>query len=262
MGAIWEAQGVAGHKVYSTAEGKFSFVVVLFDTIRNRPLAVIDGAALTRFRTAAITALVASKAASPEPRKLALLGAGEQGRAQVEALCDVFSLTTIHIVDPKPQRAWCERLAHDGCVAVAQVSAADAVHDADIVVTATRSALPVLEGDWLKPGCFESAVGTSSATGRELDDRTMRRARRVIVEWRPQSLREAGEIVLWKDDRDLDKVVDLPQLYRGEIPWRSDADAITVFKTVGIGLSDVAVGHAVLARLGARPGGPAQESGA
>jgi ornithine cyclodeaminase len=254
MGGLWRARGVAGQKVYTTAGGRFSFVVVLFDTHANRPLAVLDGGALTRWRTAAMTALVAHKAARPGARKLALFGAGEQGRAQAEALCAALPLKRIDVVDPVlPQRAWCERLAAAHGVEVRVAEAREAVRDADLVVTATRSATPVFDGAWLPRGCFVSAMGTSTAKGRELDDDTMSRAAQVLVEWQPQSLREAGELVLWDRGRDLGKVADLPQLYRAERPWRGHDDDIVVFKTVGVGLCDVAAAQLVLSRLGDQP---------
>ncbi|HTH09078.1 MAG TPA: ornithine cyclodeaminase family protein, partial [Acidovorax sp.] len=86
MGAVWAERGVAGVKVYPTVRGQFSFSILLFDLATNQPLAVLDGNEITRLRTAAITALVASKAGPLRPRKLAVFGAGLQGRAQAEAL--------------------------------------------------------------------------------------------------------------------------------------------------------------------------------
>jgi ornithine cyclodeaminase len=255
MGGLWRARGVAGQKVYTTAGGRFSFVVVLFDTRNNRPLAVVDGGALTRWRTSAITALVACKAARPGARRLALIGAGEQGRAQAEALCEALPLTHVDVVDPNVPAAWCEHLAAARGVDVRSAEARDAVSRADIVVTATRSTTPVFDGAWLQPGCFVSAVGTSAPKGRELDDVALSRAARVIVEWKPQSQREAGELVLWDRGRDLGKVVDLPQLYRGQQPWRAGGEEIVVFKTVGVGLSDVAAAELVVRRLATKTGG-------
>ena len=91
-------------------------------------------------------------------------------------------------------------------------------------------------------------MGTSAPKGRELDDTTMERAARIIVEWKPQSLAEAGEIVLWPGRGDTRKVVDLPELFRGGRPWRGDSQAVTVFKSVGVGLSDVATAHLAVKR--------------
>lgn len=240
MGALWTAQGVGGVKVYPTVGGQFSFAVLLFDLRSNTPLAMLDANALTRFRTASITTLVASKVARPDARKLALFGAGLQGRAQAECLIEAFRFSEIAVVDPQADLAWCAQLQQRSGAEIIRCEAKAALAGAHIVVTATRSSQPVFDGAWLQPGTFVSAIGTSSPTVRELDDATMARAERVIVEWRPQSLLEAGEIVQWQSGRDLDKCVDLPQLYRQPSAWRARPEAITVFKSVGVGLADVA----------------------
>jgi ornithine cyclodeaminase len=241
MGALWGARKVGGIKVYPTVQGQFSFLITLFDLENNQPLAVFDGAEITKFRTAALTALVAARAALPAPRKLALFGAGFQGRAQVRALCHVYDFAQIAVVDPVVDSAWCQQLAQETGSRVEVCSAQEAVEDADIVVTATRSAQPVFDGQWLKPGAFVSAIGTSAPKGRELDDTTLSRASRIIVEWKPQSLQEAGELVLWNGSpSEREKVVDLAELYAQPQPWRARAEDIIVCKAVGVGLSDVA----------------------
>jgi len=244
MGAIWGARGVAGVKVYPTVAGQFGFAVLLFDLETNVPLALLDGQELTRLRTAAMSLLVASRVLGPAlgrpARKLALFGAGLQGRSQALALLEQFRFAEIHVVDPAADPAWCEQLGHASGARVTIATPEQAVREADIVVTATRSPTPVFDGQWLAPGAFVCAMGTSTPKVRELDDRTMQRAGRVIVEWLPQSLVEAGEVVLWKEGRDIDRVVDLPRLFLGDAPWRAEPPAITVFKSVGVGLSDVA----------------------
>lgn len=249
MGAVWADRGVGGVKVYPTVRGQFSFSILLFDLASNRPLALLDGNELTRLRTAAITTLVASKAAAQRPRKLALFGTGLQGRAQADALCGWFGFEEIALVDPAGDTAWGQALAvRTGC-RVAFTTAEAAVRGADIVVTATRSSTPVFDGAWLAPGAFVSAIGTSTPKGRELDDATMDRAGRIIVEWKPQSLEEAGEVVLWPGRSANSPFIDLPQLYAGEAPWRPAGPAITLFKSVGIGLADVAVAQLAVSRI-------------
>lgn len=239
MGAIWHTQGVAGMKVYTTLNGAFCFCIVLFDTATNQVLAVMDGQELTRFRTAAITTLVASNALPHPPRRLALIGAGVQGRAQLECLCEAFKFESISIVDPMADRGWCSAVTARWKTAVCIVGPEEAVHDADIVVTATRSAQPVFDGAWLKPGVLVAAMGTSTPKSRELDDVTLQRADRIYVEWRPQGIQEAGEIALWQEGRDLNKVHDLVQMLSEGA--QSGPGDITVFKSVGVGLADVAV---------------------
>lgn len=244
MGAVWSAKKVAGLKVYPTVNGQFSFLITLFDLDSNRPMAVLDGAELTKFRTAGITALVARRAARKDASKLALIGAGFQGRAQAVSLSHFFALQEIAVVDPMADANACAQLQQQTGVPVRACSAEEAVRGADMVVTATRASTPVFDGRWLKPGAFVSAMGISAPKGRELDDATLTRADRIIVEWKPQSLREAGELVLWNGDAaQRDKIADIPTLCASEQPWRLRDDDIIVCKSVGVGLSDVACAY-------------------
>ena len=249
MGAVWATEAVAGVKVYPTVAGQFSFAIVLFDLATNSAIAILDGNEIPRLRTAAMTAFVASRTAPLASRKLALFGAGLQGRAQAQALCEVFDFEEVCIVDPMADPEWCTQFQEAIRGKVRIVAPEEAVRGADIVVTATRSPQPVFDGDWLSPGTFVAAMGTSAPKGRELDDATMDRAARIIVEWKPQSLAEAGEIALWEGRHGTTKFTDLPELIRSERPWQAQAHDITVFKSVGVGLSDVATAHLAVKRL-------------
>lgn len=248
MGGIWQSRRVAGIKFYPTVSGQFSFLISLFDTAENKPMAILQANEITRLRTAALTTLVASRSAKPDAKKLALIGAGIQGSATAEALSTYFSFSEICVADPGIQPFSLSQLATRVKAPIQLCTPEKAVRDADIVVTASRSKTPVFEGAWLKVGCFVAAIGTSTPDGRELDDETMRRAGRVIVEWKPQSMVEAGEIVLGKAEGSLsnDKIIDLAETYRGEKAWRSNSDEIVVFKSVGIGLADVATAWLVV----------------
>ena len=242
MGGIWQSRHVAGIKAYPTVHGQFSFLISLFDTTENKPLAVLQANEITRLRTAALATLVASRSANPGAKKLALIGAGVQGGAIAEALGDCFGFGQICVADPALNGFAVSQLASRLKTHVQVCTPEEAIREADIVVTASRSKTPVFDGSWLKPGCFVAAIGTSLPDGRELDDETMRRAGRVIVEWKPQSTVEAGEIVLSLAQGSLhpEKIVDLAQIYRGDHKWRANASEIVVFKSVGIGLVDVA----------------------
>ena len=249
MGAVWSTEAVAGVKVYPTVAGQFSFAIVLFDLATNSAIAILDGNEITRLRTAAMTAFVASRVAPLRARKLALFGAGLQGRSQAQALCELFDFEEVCIVDPMADPEWCAQF-QAGIRANVRVAAPEqAVRGADIVVTATRSQQPVFDGAWLSPGAFVAAMGTSAPKGRELDDTTMERAARIIVEWKPQSLAEAGEIALWEGRHGCNKFADLTELIRADLPWRADPSDVTVFKSVGVGLSDIATAHLAVKRL-------------
>jgi ornithine cyclodeaminase len=113
---------------------------------------------------------------------------------------------------------------------------------AGIVVTATRSATPLFEGAWVEPGAFVSAVGSSRPDTRELDDALLQRSARVIVEWREQTLREAGDLLLASSAvRERLDIVELGDVLAGKARARRSADEIVIFKSVGVGLEDVSV---------------------
>ncbi len=248
MGGLWAAKNVAATKSYPTVNGQFSFLINLFDTVANTPLAVMAAQEITRFRTSSQTAMVASHVCAQHVRKVALFGAGLQGRAQVEALSHRVRFDELAIVDPGINVIPALSLA---CPAKVQwMSAEQAVRDADVVITATRSQQPVFDGAWLSDAAYVVAIGISSALGRELDSRTFDRAQRVIVEWMPQSMQEAGDVLAWLKDSPagLSKIVDLPQLYAKDWP---KTQGIQVFKSVGTGLADTACAWLVWQRLSA-----------
>jgi ornithine cyclodeaminase len=246
MGGLWAARHVAGTKSYPTVQGQFSFLISVFDTLANQPLAVMAAQEITRFRTASQTAMVAARCLPAVVRKVALLGAGLQGRAQVEALSHRVSFDELAIVDPQLGDLPAMNLACAPTIRL--MSAREAVNDADVVITATRSQQPVFEGAWLKDDAFVAAIGISSAGGRELDSHTFDRASRVIVEWLPQSLREAGDVIAWLEGAPAQKssIIDLPQLYAQQWP---PVKGLQIFKSVGTGLADTACAWLALQRL-------------
>ena len=239
MGGIWLDAGLAAVKTYGTVQGQFDFLCNLFDARSGAPLAVLQANELTRVRTPALSTLAALQLA-PAPRRLALFGAGVQGRAHLDALLEACPFEEVAVVDPNDVSDWCRSASARWGRPVRQFDADPAVERSDVVVTTTRSKKPVFDGRRLQPGASVIAVGTSLPTGTELDDTTLSRAARVIVEWKPQSLVEAGEVVIGQRNGALDagRIVDLVEL--AEQPWRTAPDDIVVFKTVGVGLTDLA----------------------
>jgi ornithine cyclodeaminase len=246
MGGLWAAKNVAATKSYPTVNGQFSFLINLFDTAANVPLAVMAAQEITRFRTSSQTAMVAARVCGKQVRKVALFGAGLQGRAQVEALSHRIAFDELAIVDPSVNKMPALNLVCDAKVQL--MSAEQAVRDADIVITATRSQQAVFNGAWLSDHAFVAAIGISSAAGRELDSKTFDHAERVIVEWMPQSMQEAGDVIAWLKDSPSgqDKIVDLPQLYAKDWP---KTQGIQIFKSVGTGLADTACAWLAWQRL-------------
>lgn len=201
--------------------------IMLFDTQRGRPLAVMDGRLVTEMRTAAVSAAVTNRLASPDSRKLALLGSGVQAKAHLEALRELFSFEEVHV--------WSRTLSHAQRFADAHSAKAveleEAVRDADVVVTATSSLDPVLKGRWLKPGTHVNAVGAARPTWRELDDEAMHHC--LIVDSREAVLKESGDVILSKAPI----FAEAGEILSGKKTVPSSQT--TVFKSVGIATEDV-----------------------
>ncbi|MCX5516798.1 ornithine cyclodeaminase [Kaistia algarum] len=242
LGAVIPDLGVTGAKVYTTIEGRFSFVIVLFSTESGLPLASIEANAITRLRTPACSVLAARHLARPDSRRLAIFGTGTQGRAHAVQFAAAYPIGEILLVSSRPDPATATAIAEQSGVATRLVSTEEAIETADIVVTATRSRTALFGGGMLRPGSFVAAVGSSLPTTRELDDAALARCAIVAVEWKVQSLREAGDLVL-ADPAILpaDRIVELGELVAGFVPGRTSREAITLYKSVGVGLEDIAL---------------------
>lgn len=251
MGAVWQSRQVAAYKTYTSVAGQFNFLLNLFD-LATGVHHVMPGNEITRARTAAMTTWAAREITPPQPQKLALFGLGIQGRTHLEALQETLQFREIAVVDTTDVSAACRLLSAQLGIPVHQSTPEQAVVGADLVVTITRSKTPVFDGAWLKPGATVCAAGTSLPGGSELDATTRQRCSQAIVEWKPQSLVEAGEIVMGLADGSLhaSRIRDLPDILGSRTPWRRDPQEIIVFKAVGVGLSDLVAASLAVQHLG------------
>jgi ornithine cyclodeaminase len=242
MGAVLPDQGFAGAKVYTTIQGRFDFVILLFSAEDGRPLASLEANAITRLRTAACSVIAARHLARPGSRRLAVFGAGVQGQAHALQFALAFGLDEIRLVDPFAPADVAARLQRQCGVPVRMTQAAAALDQADIVVTASRATEPLFAGVALSPGSFVAAIGSSLPTTRELDDTALRRASRIVLDWSPQTLREAGDLMQAASGcLTPDKMADLADVVSGRSPGRRNDEEITIYKAVGVGLQDVAL---------------------
>lgn len=253
MGAILAADGdlpaVLGTKVYSARNGKYNFLVSLFSADTGAALATLQANEFTRLRTAAATAVAADLLALPEARTLAVFGAGIQGRAHAQALARVRRFERVLVCARSGGEAFASDIEAQLGLPAQVVDAATAAAEADVIATATRSATPLFDGGLVKPGAFIAAVGSSTKAARELDDALLGRAALVVVEWLAAAQQEAGDIVLAAPG-----VIAPGRLVElGELIVQPRARApqdIVVYKSVGIGLEDVALARLVAHRLG------------
>lgn len=250
MGGIYGGQAVMGAKVYPTVAGQFDFVIPLFSSTTGKLLRIVQGNQLTRLRTAAVTRVVADAVTQPGRRRLAIFGSGVQAQAHAEAFCKDGFASEVRVCALSEPEAFADGIQRRYGVAVHAVDAVQAASWADVVITATRSAEPLFEGTDLQPGTFVAAIGSSKPGAREIDDCTLARASRVIVESTEQAMSEAGELVMAGDAQALRaKLVELGPLLafrRGALAAAAD---LTVYKSVGIGLEDVALAQYVHQKL-------------
>ena len=237
---------MTGAKVYTTINGQFNFVILLFSTQTGAPLATMEANAITRLRTAATTVLAAEYLAPAQAKRLFLCGAGVQGLAHAQQMVRRFGLESIQVFDPYASADLAERLTQLTGASVQRVDNTDGVAEADIIVTASRSKEPLFAGERIKPGAFVAAIGSSLPHTRELDDAALARASVVAVEWRKQALQEAGDLVLASPGLNVaQKVVELGELVSGQLPAQrpqaAAAQNITLYKAVGVGLEDIAL---------------------
>jgi ornithine cyclodeaminase/alanine dehydrogenase-like protein (mu-crystallin family) len=204
-------------------------VIALFKPETGEPLAIMDGRLITEMRTAAASAVATKHLARANASVLGMLGSGVQAGSHLEALRRVRRFSDVRVWSPRNANAFAER--HN---VTAARSAEDAVRGADVVVVAVSSTTPVLEGRWLSPGTHVNAIGATRPDWRELDDDLVTRAR-VFVDSREAATKESGDVIAARE-----VVGEIGEVISGKRPGRATAAEITVFKSVGVAVEDVA----------------------
>jgi ornithine cyclodeaminase/alanine dehydrogenase-like protein (mu-crystallin family) len=246
MAAADPELGVAGLKSYAWLEPAGApFVLVLFSLERAVVEAVVEADVLGRLRTAAASAVAATRLARRDPRTLGVFGTGRQAAAHVVALREALpslQRVVVHGRDEARLDAFCG--AH-GCEPAEEPRDVGAC---DVVVTATTARDPVLRGEWLVPGALVLGVGANESAARELDNVVLERATFVCTDSREQAKGEAGDLVepVARGVLDWLEVHELRDVVRGEVAGRVSDDDLVVFKSNGIAAWDVAAAAAVV----------------
>lgn len=256
----WEARGYIGMKMVNVFPQNaehglpaISGVYLLCEGEHGQPLACIDGSELTRRRTAAASALAARELSRENAETLLIVGTGKLAPMLIEAHGAVRPIRRVRIWGRNPAKA--TRLAAEyaerfDCAAVEDLERA--VQEADIVSCATLSREPLIHGEWLRPGTHLDLVGAFRPSMRESDGDCLRRGE-VFVDTYAGARGEAGDIHHAIDEGAFrfDEIrAELAELLRGEHAGRSSDEAITVFKSVGASLEDLAAAIEVWERLG------------
>ncbi len=227
--------------------------VLLFETEHGSPVAVVDASSITAIRTAATSGVATRLLAREDAATLAILGSGVQARVHLDAMVAVRPIREARVYSRNAaRREDCAREASAalGIPVTAVGSARLAVEGADIICTTTSSKDPVLMGDWLEPGCHVNAVGSSVRHARELDTAAVLKSR-LFVDRVESTVNEAGDFLFPKEEGALDEshiVGEIGDVLLGKLAGRQSRDAITLFKSLGLAVEDLAAAHFVYSR--------------
>jgi alanine dehydrogenase len=221
------------------------FHVLLYSAADGKMLAMIESDNLGRMRTGAASGLATKLLSNSEAQTLGVIGAGRQAFTQVAAVCAVRPITAISVFTrtPEHREAFARTIERELHIPAAPAQSGEAaVGDADVVVTITNSAEPVLRANWLKSGVHVNAAGANSAARREVDAETVLRATVRATDQVAQAKEEAGEYrdlvsagrLHWPD------IVELGSLVTGKVSGRHGPADMTLFKSLGIALEDIA----------------------
>lgn len=251
IGEFRSFKGLLGLKSYSVTRHGAIFHITLYDAESGKLLAFMEGDRLGQMRTGAASGVATKYMARSDARTVGIYGAGWQARSQLAAVCAVRPVSKVRVYSRRAERR--ERFAEEmrAELGIDDIRAVDspeqAARDVEIIITISSAKDPVLEGKWLSPGVHINAAGSNSLLRREFDDETIVRASSIVVDSIDQARFEAGELatavekglLVWERARELRAVVS------GEVAGRRSDDEITLFKSLGLALEDVATAAVV-----------------
>ena len=238
--------GVIGYKAYVTSRAGARFHVTIYDGKSGEMLALMQADHLGQMRTGAASAVATKHLARKDSSTVGIYGSGKQARTQLLGVSKVRKLTRAVVWSPDEERRTTfarEMTAACGVEVVAAVQPEDAARGLDIICTATAAREPVLFGAWLSPGQHINAIGSNYLAKTEIDAEVVRRSNVVAIDSKDQGRLEAGDLVTALDQGVLEwlDVSELGRVIAMRAPGRQSAEDITLFKSLGIGLEDIAV---------------------
>ena len=226
-------------------------LVVVVDATTGEPAAVMDGTALTALRTGAASGAATDLLARQDARTAAVFGTGAQGRTQLEAVCAVRPIQEAWAYDVLPQQAaaYADEMSQRLSILVnAAETPSEAVRQADVICTATTSTSPVFDDADVQPGTHINAIGAYTPQMQEIPPETILRAR-VVIDHREASLAEAGDLLIPLQQGLMTEdhiYAEVGEIAAGRKSGRTSSEEITLFKSVGVAVQDVAAASAVL----------------
>lgn len=225
-------------------------MVVLFDSAKGVPLAMIEGSSLTAIRTSAASALATDVLAREDAHELAIIGNGEQAARHVDAMIAIRKISQIRVWGRDRERAgaFAQAIAErTGLPVAASSSVAQAVANADIICTTTSAKDPVLYGADLRPGQHINLVGAAIPTSAEIDGEAVRRSR-FVVDYRPAAMAAAGELldaIAASTITEAHIAGEIGEIAAGKVKGRASDEEITIYKSLGVAAQDLAAAYAV-----------------
>jgi alanine dehydrogenase len=241
--------GLMGAKIIAAAPGagRVSYLIALFDQASAELVALVDGNAITGYRTAATSALAVGLLASPGPLTVGVLGSGFEAAKHLRAIAAARPVVSARVYSPRVQSR--ERFAGEVADLGIPVSAVPepraAVAGTSLVVCAARSRdeTPVLLGDWLEPGMTVVSIGSTLPEQREIDPACIARADVIIADVVAEAVRDTGDFIAARDAGVIadGRVGSLADLVRGRVPGRVSPAQIALYKSVGSAVQDLAI---------------------
>ena len=233
------------HGNHGTKYDSHQGAVMLFESKHGQLLSIMDASSITAIRTAAVSAVATRLLSRENARSLAILGSGVQAKTHLAAMRAVRTITDVRVwsrnTDHAREFSEKESKRH-GIPITVWANVEDAVRDADIICTTTGSRDPVLEGKWISPGTHINAVGSSIAVARELDASAVKMSS-LFVDRRESTLNEGGDFLIAKQEGAVDDshiLGEIGEILTGQLKGRKNADEITLFKSLGLAVEDVA----------------------
>ena len=234
--------------------------VMLFETQNGRLLAMMDAGKITAIRTAAVSAVATRLLASTDAENLAILGSGVQAATHLDAMRVVRNIKRVKVWSRNFDHAqsFAQRESTRLSLSIEAIENAErAVEEADIICTVTSSTDPILQGDWIAPGTHINAVGSSVPFARELDTAAVVKSK-LFVDRRESTLNEAGDFLFPQKEgaiNDAHVLWEIGDILLDKVKGRESVNDITLFKSLGLAVEDVAAAHFIYQKLSKQGGG-------
>lgn len=246
-----EYLGYTGYKAYTTTRAGARFQFGLFDSNTGQPAAIIEANLLGQMRTGAASGVATKYMARPDAKIVGCFGTGLQARSQLKAVCSVRRIERVEVYGRSAERRqrFADEMAELCNVPITVMHSPDEVAaEKDIVICATTSHVPLFDGHVLAEGTHLNVIGSNYLTKTEIDVTTIRRSDHIVCDSIEACKLEAGDFVPALEDGSLDwvRVHELSEVVHGRETGRAHPEDITLFKSVGLALEDLAVAVRIL----------------